>query len=83
MAFSQSECTCLNIQNVLLLYNHADSVNPKFGQSGVYQNSHFKTLLLYTVGGVAQMVERSLSMREVRGSIPRTSKIFTVSGSFS
>ena len=25
-------------------------------------------------GGVAQMVERSLSMREVRGSIPRTSK---------
>ena len=24
-------------------------------------------------GGVAQMVERSLSMREVRGSIPRTS----------
>jgi hypothetical protein len=27
-------------------------------------------------GGVAQMVERSLSMREVRGSIPRTSKYF-------
>ena len=25
-------------------------------------------------GGVAQMVERSLSMREVRGSIPRISK---------
>eukprot|EP01043_Picozoa_sp_COSAG02_P100643 COSAG02_NODE_36725_length_451_cov_0.883523_1_plen_33_part_10 len=23
------------------------------------------------IGGVAQMVERSLSMREVRGSIPR------------
>ena len=27
-------------------------------------------------GGVAQMVERSLSMREVRGSIPRTSNYF-------
>ena len=27
-------------------------------------------------GGVAQMVERSLSMREVRGSIPRTSTMF-------
>ena len=27
-------------------------------------------------GGVAQMVERSLSMREVRGSIPRISKPF-------
>ena len=26
-----------------------------------------------TFGGVAQMVERSLSMREVRGSMPRTS----------
>ena len=30
-----------------------------------------------TFGGVAQMVERSLSMREVRGSMPRTS-IFVV-----
>ncbi len=28
-------------------------------------------------GGVAQMVERSLSMREVRGSIPRASKSFS------
>ena len=26
------------------------------------------------MGGVAQMVERSLSMREARGSIPRISK---------
>ena len=30
-------------------------------------------------GGVAQMVERSLSMREVRGSIPRTSNLFFAS----
>ena len=37
MAFSQSERTCLSIQNVPLLWNHVDSVNPKFGQSGVYQ----------------------------------------------
>ena len=28
------------------------------------------------VGGVAQMVERSLSMREVPGSIPGASKFF-------
>ena len=28
------------------------------------------------IGGVAQMVERSLSMREVRGSMPRTSTTF-------
>ena len=27
-------------------------------------------------GGVAQMVERSLSMREVRGSMPRTSIVY-------
>ncbi len=33
--------------------------------------------LEYQVGGVAQMVERSLSMREVRGSIPCTSKFFS------
>ena len=38
----------------------------------------FKFELRYT-GGVAQMVERSLSMREVPGSIPGASKIFTVS----
>ena len=37
MAFGQPEHTCLNIQNVPLLQNHVDSVNPKFGQSGVYQ----------------------------------------------
>ena len=36
MTFGQPECTCLNIQNIPLLQNHADSVNPKFGQSGVY-----------------------------------------------
>ena len=29
-----------------------------------------------SIGGVAQMVERSLSMREVRGSMPRTSIMF-------
>ena len=29
-----------------------------------------------SVGGVAQMVERSLSMREVRGSMPLSSIIF-------
>ena len=34
--------------------------------------------LLTNTGGVAQMVERSLSMREVRGSMPRTS-IFELS----
>ena len=28
------------------------------------------------IGGVAQMVERSLSMREVRGSIPLSSSFF-------
>ena len=31
-------------------------------------------------GGVAQMVERSLSMREVPGSIPGASKSFLISG---
>ena len=31
---------------------------------------------LYTDGGVAQMVERSLSMREVPGSIPGASNLF-------
>ena len=31
---------------------------------------------LNKTGGVAQMVERSLSMREVPGSIPGASKIF-------
>ena len=31
---------------------------------------------ILTNGGVAQMVERSLSMREVPGSIPGASKIF-------
>ena len=30
-------------------------------------------------GGVAQMVERSLSMREARGSIPRTSSFLSLS----
>ena len=40
MAFSQSERTCLSIQNVPLLWNHVDSVNPKFGQSGVYQGKY-------------------------------------------
>ena len=34
-------------------------------------------------GGVAQMVERSLSMREARGSIPRTSSFFCLSLSLS
>ena len=31
-----------------------------------------------TLGGVAHMVERSLRMREARGSIPRTSIFFYV-----
>ena len=34
---------------------------------------HYK---IYQSGGVAQMVERSLSMREVRGSMPRASTGF-------
>ena len=35
-------------------------------------------LLQVVLGGLAQMVERSLSMREVLGSMPRSStKIFT------
>ena len=34
-------------------------------------------LLTYIIsGGVAQMVERSFSIREVRGSMPRSSKFF-------
>ena len=38
---------------------------------------HLPTLDVFNIiGGVAQMVERSLSMWEVRGSIPRTSKKF-------
>ena len=39
-----------------------------------------KTFLicLLNIGGVAQMVERSLSMWEVRGSMPRSSKLFLV-----
>jgi hypothetical protein len=32
---------------------------------------------LHHKGDVAQMVERSLSMREVRGSIPRISNFFS------
>ena len=39
MAFGQPERTCLNIQNIPILENHADLVNPKFGQSGVYQKA--------------------------------------------
>ena len=34
------------------------------------------TIALHINGAVAQMVERALSMREVRGSIPRSSKFF-------
>ena len=40
-----------------------------------------KTGLVFITGGVAQMVERSLSMREVPGSIPGASKIFHFSKS--
>ncbi len=37
--------------------------------------------LIVSTGGVAQMVERSLSMREVRGSIPRASiNLFVTEG---
>ena len=35
---------------------------------------HVKERTSWMIGGVAQVVERSLSMREVRGSIPRISK---------
>ena len=35
-----------------------------------------KTKGHFKIGGVAQMVERSLSMREVPGSIPGASKFF-------
>ncbi len=35
--------------------------------------SLFRVTAYSNTGGVAQMVERSLSMREVRGSIPRAS----------
>ena len=47
------------------------------------ESFHFKALLfssLHNSGGVAQMVERSLSMREVPGSIPGASnKYFLIS----
>ena len=36
--------------------------------------------IFFKDGGLAQMVERSLSMREVPGSIPGSSKIFNVKG---
>ena len=35
----------------------------------------WETIVVYTCGAVAQMVERSLSMWEVRGSMPRSSSI--------
>ena len=35
-----------------------------------------KEKLIEIYGDVAQMVERSLSMREVRGSIPRISNLY-------
>ncbi len=41
-------------------------------------NFFFLLLAFLWTGGVAQMVERSLSMREVRGSIPCTSIIILV-----
>ena len=37
---------------------------------------NFVFISTYLIGGVAQMVERSLSMREVPGSIPGTSSEF-------
>ena len=43
--------------------------------------SHLTILGIFSSkGGVAQMVERSLSMREVPGSIPGASKTFLISG---
>ena len=39
-------------------------------------SNDFLQIALLAPGAVAQMVERSLSMWEVRGSIPRSSKIF-------
>ena len=42
----------------------------------LYFNLADKLLDLHSTGGVAQMVERSLSMREVPGSIPGASMDF-------
>ena len=44
----------------------------KTNKRETYIYNHF-TVVEYHIGDVAQMVERSLSMREVRGSIPRIS----------
>ena len=46
------------------MYGNIMFINTKLDYLAVYQ------------GGLAQMVERSLSMREVPGSIPGASKIF-------
>ena len=61
---------------------HASRISPR-KRKRVKNCSIFSCLLLYSSkmieeweGDVAQMVERSLSMREVRGSIPRISILF-------
>jgi hypothetical protein len=52
------------------------------GTSTLKSSNILDSFTLYSqVGDVAQMVERSLSMREVRGSIPCISKFF-LSSSF-
>ena len=45
----------------------------------LYFNLTDKLLVKESIGGVAQMVERSLSMREVPGSIPGASSTFYMS----
>ena len=53
-------------------------------RNGVFMRAKSKLFImtqaqLCQAGGVAQTVERSLCMREVRGSIPRISTVFTFS----
>ena len=51
-------------------------INCDFKRIQNYNKIDYKGSFKQCDGDVAQMVERSLSMREVRGSIPRISKFF-------
>ena len=68
MAFEVSRAICLelyylNMKNLTMLFIH-----------GTVIEFRGRPMLATVIGDVAQMVERSLSMREVRGSIPRISR---------
>jgi hypothetical protein len=60
-----------------IVFNVAYSIGPRqLDRSHVVAGSRYGGRIDYRVGELAQMVERSLSMREVAGSMPAFSKSF-------